>query len=215
MFGMLDYRAHKLYLILFGIPNFLIMWLWIIAVPIISYLIAFDYFDIWIYRVSGAIVVLLLAELIAGLLSYVIDWLFFSTFTLIVDIIPHDGRSKNEAKEVVKAGGKAVVLYETKKNPADWTDEQIEELVRLDWAARLFYGERVRARCNFLREYYQSHPDDDPFDEFGDATPHWVIKNAGLNQGIVEATISNRVSRIMTIRYAFFLWLIAFNPSGY
>lgn len=37
MFGMLDYRAHKLYLLLFGIPWYVIRWMIIIGLPFIYY----------------------------------------------------------------------------------------------------------------------------------------------------------------------------------
>lgn len=34
MFGMLDYRANKLFLIIFGIPWFLLRWIAILALPL-------------------------------------------------------------------------------------------------------------------------------------------------------------------------------------
>lgn len=208
---MLDYRAHKLYLLLFGVPNFLIMWAWIIGIPLLSYHLAFAEYSLWITRVGASLLILVIAELVSGLVSFVIDKFFFFIFTLIVDVIPHDGRTKKQANEVVKAGPSAVTLYETNKNPSDWTDEQIEELIRLDWIARLFYAERIRERCKVLRWHFQANPDDD----FGSSKPRQVIEEAGVARGLCETIITNRVWRLMALRYIFFLYLILSNPSGY
>ena len=211
MFGMLDYRAHKLYLILFGIPNFIIMWLWIIGIPLLSYHLAFAEYDLWVVKLGASLIVLVIAELLSGLVSFILDRIFFFLFTLIVDVIPHDGRTQDKANEVVRLGATAITLYETNKNPAEWSDNQIEELVRLDWIARLFYSDRIRERCNVLRSHFKSNPGDD----FDGSKPRQVVEEAGVAQGFIEGIVSNKVWRLMGVRYGFFVYLIVFNPSGY
>ena len=64
MFGMLDYRAHKLYVILFGIPLFLVTWALIIGRPALAYLISYSYFENEIGEVFAAIALTILFELV-------------------------------------------------------------------------------------------------------------------------------------------------------
>ena len=87
MFGMLDYRAHKLYLILFGIPNFIIMWLWIIGIPLLSYHLAFAEYDLWIVKLGASLIVLVIAELLSGLVSFILDRIFFFLFNTDLGLI--------------------------------------------------------------------------------------------------------------------------------
>lgn len=211
MFGMLDYRAQKLYLILFGIPNFIIFLLWAIGIPLIAYHLGFKQSDAWFLQVAASIGFLLVAEIIAAAVSFIYDKLCFFIFTLIVDIVPYDGRTKAEAKAVVVNGRKALVLYETNKNPGDWTDEDMESLAGLDWVARLFFSERLRERVQALHWHFRNNPEDN----FHGDIPRQVIENAGLKQGWAEKIISHRIWRLLLIRYSLFAFLIIFNPSGY
>lgn len=43
MFGMLDYRAHKLYLILFGIPIIILKVVTLLGIGFIAYLVGFSF----------------------------------------------------------------------------------------------------------------------------------------------------------------------------
>jgi hypothetical protein len=45
MFGMLDYRARKLFILLFGVPVFILRWFFTLGVPLGSYVIAKNYAD--------------------------------------------------------------------------------------------------------------------------------------------------------------------------
>ena len=62
MFGMLDYRAHKLYLILFGIPIIIINLISIFGIGFIAYLVGFSFVETWLIKIILSVVVLFIVE---------------------------------------------------------------------------------------------------------------------------------------------------------
>jgi ammonia channel protein AmtB len=99
MFGMLDYRAHKLYLILFFLPNLALVLFATLGLPVINYSVGISLADNRVIQILISLVSLLILELvwiafIYGLISKFYQFLF----GLFVDIIPSNGRSEEEAK---------------------------------------------------------------------------------------------------------------------
>ena len=62
MFGMLDYRAHKLYVILFFIPNIFLSLFALFGIPLINYSIGLQFADERIYQILLSLVALFVVE---------------------------------------------------------------------------------------------------------------------------------------------------------
>ena len=74
MFGMLDYRSHKLYIILFFIPNLVLMLFAMFGLPLINYSIGLAFADERIYQILVSLVAVFIVETI---------WLVITAFFLI------------------------------------------------------------------------------------------------------------------------------------
>ena len=131
MFGMLDYRAHKLYILLFGIPLFILNWFYILGIPFASYAIAKNYaYNWWGILLLGALACLVM-QIAAAILGLIIGKFIEFSFTLLIDIIPAEDRTKEEAKLVTWGGEKTIALLElANAQPKDWNDEQIENVTK-------------------------------------------------------------------------------------
>jgi hypothetical protein len=217
MLGMLDYRAHKLYLILFGIPLFLITWALIIGRPALAYLISYSYFENEIGEVLGAIALTVLFELVlipvALGLSKAVNFLF----TLIVDVIPANGRTQEEAKQVVWNGEKALIVFEMNKRPSEWTEQSVEQFASLDWVQTLFFKQKVLDRLSFIKKKYEKL--DLPYKPGDVLYPYneWVVRDLLEEEGIdppteFEKFICNKMMRAMVYPYVVLLLLILFDP---
>jgi hypothetical protein len=79
MFGMLDYRAHKLYLMIFGIPNFLLVLISLFGLPFAYYGIGKSYADSHLMMIVVSLLALLVVEIIWNIfvhyLSKVLNYL--------------------------------------------------------------------------------------------------------------------------------------------
>ena len=64
MFGMLDYRAHKLYLILMFIPHTLIFLVGVFGLPLINYGIGVSLADERIYQIIISLISVFIVEVI-------------------------------------------------------------------------------------------------------------------------------------------------------
>ena len=160
MFGMLDYRAHKLYLILFGIPSYIIHLASLLILPIICYysgshfsnLINLGEIVAIISLIICTIISVLIIETIWTIFVLVIGKIFKSIFGLIIDVIPADGRTKEQAEVVLYNGDKAITHYKSEEHPKNWDDELMLKWVKLDWVASLFYREIIMERLEIIKE---------------------------------------------------------------
>jgi len=159
MFGMLDYRAHKLYWLL-TLPFRIVARLLFFVIVAIAILIArwTEYsplVQIVIAYVAMEGMATVFTLLWMGLVSWPIDKAFF----WIVDVIPSRGEDPEEAKEIVQKGP---IVWLTKKlmNHIDsWTYGDTHDFVSLmNWRARLFFNEREKfaKRVEVLRQLYEN-----------------------------------------------------------
>jgi Zn-dependent protease with chaperone function len=221
MFGMLDYRAHKLYLILFGIPSYIIRLLTLFILPFICYysgsyfsnLINLgEYFSSTIVAIISLIICTIISvffvESIWLLFILAIGKIFKFIFELIIDVIPADGRTKEEAEIVLYAGNKGITQIKMGKHPKNWDDELILNAVKLDWVASLFYREEIMDRTRIIKEYFVDNPEEPwqlwKVDE--------IIEDNKIELSFIERWVSNNDYRSATIRYLFILILIILNP---
>ena len=221
MFGMLDYRAHKLYLILFGIPTFIIYLFSLFILPIICYysgsyfsnLINLgEYFSSSLVAIISLIICTIISvfiiELIWTLFCLLINKTVKFIFELIIDVIPADGRKKEEAELVLYNGNKGITKIKMAKHPKNWYDDLILNGVKLDWVASLFYREKIMDRLRIIKEHFLDNPED----RWGIWKVDEILKDNKIEVGLIERWVSNNTYRAWTIRYSFILILIILNP---
>ena len=159
MFGMLDFRAHKLYWLL-TFPFRLTNWVILFAAIPVGIIVARSTPYAWWAKIMIAYLVFGLALIIGGLLLWGSLWLFSRTFFWIVDIVPSKGSDDEEARAVVLYGEHPLLLKKLDSKIEDWTETDTEKLASYTlWRCRLFFRnnskERFRARVRFLRQYYE------------------------------------------------------------
>ncbi len=208
MFGMLDYRAHKLYILLFGIPLFILNWIFILGIPFVSYALAKNFANNWWGIFLLGVLAYLLVQIAASILGLILGKLIEFAFTLIVDIIPADGRTKEEAKLVTWGGEKAVALLDLGRTPPkDWTDEQFETVTKGFFA--WFYQDAIIRRLDFIREYQQENPEY-VSNNYNDEK---LLKNNNLAIHVAEKVILNQIYRSLVISGLLLLYLLLVQPT--
>lgn len=207
MFGMLDYRAHKLYLLLFGVPTFFIRWLAILGLPFLYYQLGLISANNRFIQVLVSVVAVLIIENIWMIVAHYIGKFFLFVFHLFVDVLPHDGRTAEEAQAVVLTGEKAIALIEfNKKHPSQWQDEDVK-LYQGDFFG-FFYKDEIAKRLRYVRDFYTENPDI--------VVSEWkvkeVLKNAGMEIGWVEKVLTTPQIRWTAITYLILFYLLIANP---
>jgi len=209
MFGMLDYRAHKLYIILFCIPVLILVLFGGVGLPIIYYLIGLKLFDARILQIISSLVSAFILDIIWSLfLVGVVAKLFGFLFALFVDVIPHDGRTKEEAQLVVWGGNNAILLLEVDQHPSKWRENFEEEIAKIDWVQSLFFKDRVIQRFLQLKEHFEF----DNEEEITAYNSYKFIKENNLEPPWFERLICNKIYRRAFVRYSLFVYLLVFNP---
>jgi hypothetical protein len=184
MFGMLDYRAHKLYRLL-SLPIVLSAKLAFFIAVAIGIWIAVQYDYGFLARFAIAYVSM---ELIAGLfmlLYALVMWTFSSIFFWMVDVVPARGANEDEARSIVKQGRIVWLGLKLDREIESWTREDTRDFVSaLNWRAKLFFDARRRfeGRLGRLQKYYHRtglQPGELPSGEIaaiaGDP-PSWIEK---------------------------------------
>jgi hypothetical protein len=201
MFGMLDYRAHKLYRVLVSPVVFVLSIFNIVCLPIVAYLIA-------IYFASRQGLQFLLALVVLFLLG--IPWYFgvrmilaipVGIFNFLIDPEPAEGRTKEEAKMVVESGDKAILLLKLNKPVSEWTDEDIEVVAGI---SSIFFRGAVRQRIYAIREYYLDNPDVAK----SEYATNKFLKQAGLSMGWLETAATNPMLRVLILQLAVLLIIL-------
>lgn len=208
MFGMLDYRAHKLFLILFGIPWFLIRWLAIIGLPFAYYGIGLSVADNRLLQIGASLIALFIGEIIWMIVVTYIDKFFMFLFNLFVDVIPADGRTKEEALMVVKGGQQSIrALNLAKKHPNEWSDDDYKAYT--DSVFTIFFRSSIDKRIEFIKDYYAENPHD-----FASVSSvEEALKKKALDVDWLERLVCNPQWRAMAISYALTAYLLLFNPA--
>lgn len=219
MFGMLDYRAFQLYRLLFFIPNFILVWITNIGYPFATYALAYylyaEYFALepmiylmWLFAIIGFFIV--------GIPFSIVNWIFVKlfdfVFNVLIDVVPGDGRTEDEANFVLKSGkGGVNQLLMDKINPKEWDDEMISKSIRYsDWIARLLYSNKIYLRLNAVRDHYLYNADENLPVTMSEVTA--VIEREGLAKSWSEEVLSNHYFRQMLIQISIGLVFLVTNP---
>jgi hypothetical protein len=207
MFGMLDYRAHKLYLLLFGIPWFVIRWMIIFGLPFLYYGIGHQVADNRLLQIAVSLIALFIIEIFVIIGAAYIEKFFMFIFNLFIDVVPAGDRTKEEAIFVVRSGDVAIKIIELgKKHPREWTDEDAAFYHRgfFGW----FFKEAISHRFEMIKNYFIENPDI--------AFNEWNIKNYlsknNLSMSLLERLFTNAAYRASAISYSLTLLLLLFNP---
>ena len=210
MFGMLDYRAHKLFLILFGIPLIILNLISIFVLSFCAYLIGFNFAETWLIKIIFSIGSMIIIEILWTLFIFlIINKLVEFIFGLFVDVLPSEGRTKEEAMIVVFRGEKARNALKINQHPKEWTDELMEAFAKSDWVANLFYYDTIINRMKQVKEYFEMNPEL-PFDEWN--VTDYINSQKHLVMSWQEKTFSNPIYRRIIIVYSIFLLIILVNP---
>ncbi len=209
MFGMLDYRANKLYILLFGIPLFILRWATIIGLPFLYYELGLQVSNNRILQILVSLLAVLFIEILLAIFLNWLDKAFMFIFNIFVDVIPSDGRTKEEAEYVVKGGSNLLELLEfSKKDPKDWNDNNTAFLSRGFF--HFFFQHRIQFRIDRIQAYYKDNHGID----FTDWNTRKFLKDNGLEMSLMEKIITSPIYRGWVISYSIILYLIIFNPWG-
>lgn len=212
MFGMLDYRAHKLYIILFSIPLLILLLFSMFGLPTINYMIGLKLFDARIFQIISSLVSAFILEIIwTAFIMGVVSKLFQFLFTLFVDVIPHDGRTKEEAQAVVWGGDNAILILEMNKHPSKWRENFGEEIAKIDWVQGLFFKDRVIQRFLRIKENFEFY-DEEEKTAYNYYKVENFLKENNLETSWFEKFICNKIYRRGFVGYSFFVYLLVFNP---
>ena len=212
MFGMLDYRAHKLYVILFFIPNIFLTLFALFGIPLINYSIGLQFADERIYQILLSLVALIVVEFLWLIIVLtLINNMFKFIFELFVDLIPHDGRTKEEAQLVAWGGDKAIRSLKINKHPSEWSESLITEIPKNDWVANLFYRDEIIKRFKIIYDEYLAMS---TYTAYTDAEVERIMTDHNLKISWREKIFTNPQYRKMLIGYSFFFYLLLFNPFG-
>lgn len=157
MFGMLDYRAHKLFRLL-TLP-FLVMGKILFFIAIAGAVAIAQWSK---YPPILKIVVGYVAFEAIGFLLYfiwaVLMWMARSAFFWIVDVIPSKGSNEEEAREIVLKGRVVWLLKKLVVDIENWTYEDTRSFVSaMNWRAKLFFNarEKFETRICRLKHFYE------------------------------------------------------------
>jgi len=208
MFGMLDYRASKLFLVIYFIPHLVTVIITLFAIPYFAYYAAYTYADNIILKILLAIVTIFVSELIILFLFN----LFVKTpikfiFKLFVDIIPHNNRSQEEAESVVFGGDVAMLEILMSQHPKDWNEDEMNRIFSQPTLGRFFFHHNIRER--FFKTYEHFKENEGEYYD-GESVLDYMYKH--YKPSIIEQIINNPIYRRAVISISFLTYLFIFNP---
>jgi hypothetical protein len=157
LFGMLDYRAHKLYWLIClpfrmaaTISFYIVIVVAIVIAQSTSYSVPVKIAIAWV-TMEGISMVLFLV--IWGLIFWAIKRIFF----WVIDVVPAHGANAMEAREVVLTGRAFELGKKILNDIENWDYDDTCELVsKMNWRARLLFPVKQRLE-NAIAELHRIH----------------------------------------------------------
>ena len=145
MFGMLDYRAHKLYWLM-SLPFRLVTRITFFVVIFVSILIAQSMSYGTLIKIVIAYVAFEAILLVVGTAIYAaLGWVLTRFFFFLIDVVPAHGANAEEAKAIVLTGRAFELSKKFENEIENWTYDDTTELVsKVNWRGRLFFPIRER-----------------------------------------------------------------------
>jgi hypothetical protein len=161
MFGMLDYRAAKLFWLLM-LPLRHAAWFvpWV-SIPV-AILVASEWYSDYSRpaKIGIAIAAYFIIGFALGIIRTIIEWCLKKGFFWTIDVIPSKGADPKEAETVVLGGKYYLMIKKLTHHIEQWTDDDTASMRQLSpWRIRLFFQrqseERFRQRVRVMKENYK------------------------------------------------------------
>lgn len=212
---MLDYRAHKLYWLL-SRPILLLMYFLVLATIIGACFVGFHFSSLTLVQLAIGFLALQIISVFLALIGLAIDWIFNRLFFFLIDLVPADGRSLEQAKLVLKGGTYAVVLL---KPLSTWDDTDVAAVVRSSGIfGRVFFADRIRNRIRYLMQRNQEwleNPDGNGRD-LTEYDAKRLLSEAGMNPRWYELALAKGYWRTALLNQILFLiTFVALKKGGY
>jgi len=161
MFGMLDYRAAKLFWLLM-LPLRVATWFvpWVsIAVAVLVASVEFRNYS-WLAKIGIAIAAFLMMAFALAIMLTAIQWWLKQGFMWVIDVIPSKGADPKEAEAVVVGGKSYLIMKKLSHHIEQWTDDDTAFMARLaPWRIRPFFQrqslERFKHQVRVIKENYE------------------------------------------------------------
>jgi hypothetical protein len=142
MFGMLDYRAYKLYWLI-GLPfRIVLRILFFIVIAIAIGIGHWTGYPILVQIVVAYIAMEIIAIVVGLVWTLLIVMPLEKIFFWLIDVVPSRGKDTEEAKDIVRSGPIIWLSKKLMNDIGNWTYEDTEAFVKcLNWRARIFFGE--------------------------------------------------------------------------
>lgn len=188
MFGMLDYRAARLYM-LFSVPlSFIGFWMVVLLAPLFSIAILNFFTQNKMIFVISSIPMYIILSFLITLIFIFFRWVLRGIFYYVIDVIPTNERSSVEARFVAENGQFGISFLKLQKNPQTWHDEDIECVASFG-TGRLFKNTRIERFKNIRQHWIENNLDYIPTEliqiEF--------LKKNGSSPPIFELIITNHL----------------------
>jgi hypothetical protein len=161
MFGMLDYRAAKLFWLL-TLPIRFVAWFMPWLSIALAVLVASERFSdySWWARIGIALATYFITNLVIHLILTSIVWCLKQGFMWTIDVVPSKGADPKEAEAVVLGGKFYLTRMKLRHHIEQWTDEDTAYMARqAPWRVRPFFQkqtvERFKERVRVLKENYE------------------------------------------------------------
>jgi hypothetical protein len=193
MFGMLDYRAHKLFWLLYfplRIAGKIALW----AMIVVAILIVHSFSYSWPVKAVLGYVIFEAMGIGVTIIFAALSWLLSKSFFSLIDVVPTKGEDAEEARLVVTKGPLFWLSKKMSSNIDDWTDDDTDAFAKaLNWRARLLFNERkkIQRRAEiFLRNFEETgiQPVDLPRNELKDLVGH--LDGSKLARGFEIAIVN-------------------------
>lgn len=207
MFGMLDYRANKLYKLIFALPAFFIYWVGIIFVPIFAVVAGSNLSSGSLTLALYSIIALFIFETIyVYVVALSLAKVLNAVFEFFIDVLPADGRTKEQGDFVARWGRVGILNLKFMQHPKEWKEEEIEEYGGLDWVQRTFFNGKTKQRLYLVKKWYDENKDY----EFTETSIGELLEDKNMAASAFEKFFVNSYYRAIFYRYSFFLVLLLY-----
>jgi hypothetical protein len=157
MFGMLDYRAHKLLWLLCLPLRLLVRVSFFLNVGLAIFIAQWTEYQIPLKLLVGLVAFEGVGMLILGLWG-IVFWAVNSAFFWLIDVVPADGADADEAREVVLKGKIIRLVKKLVDDIGNWSRDDTRAFVSIiNWRAKYFFNakERFETRVRRLKQRYE------------------------------------------------------------
>ena len=214
MFGMLDYRAHKLYWLL-SLPFRILSWVLLIIIFFASCNIASSYVDNLFFQFLLAFLLMQLFSVsLYVLIRFIIDPIFNIIFFFLIDVIPCEERTDEQARQIVLLGENFSIVQ---KPILKWTSKDTQKIINSSWFNKKFLSVTIVCRHALLAQKAR-----EILEESGEEV-YWYDyriqdfseKREEFKSAVIEKIWTDKFIRSLIISYSIFV-LVFFvsSPNG-